>query len=135
MVCLGEKDPGSHSLLLWQFSEAQLSVVHGLCLCVWVIFLAQAWPPSHTDHAVHWISKAGGDCFDPFPKRSILSPRPAAQNVDLFKWIILVLLQGTLLILTFCLWAQSNKNLSPPLKMLRADSQEPTLGSLKMWAL
>lgn len=76
------------------------------------------------------FSKTGRDCLDPLPKRSILSPWPAAKNVDLFKWIILVPFQGTLPSLTYHLWAQPNKNLIPLLEMLRADSQEPTLCSL-----
>lgn len=56
-------------------TEAQLSMAHGLCLCVWVIFLA-----SLMDHADHCIRKTGGDCLDPLPKRSILSPWSAAKK-------------------------------------------------------
>lgn len=68
MECLGEKDTGSGADLAWQPYRG--TAIPGVWIVsVWVVFLAQAWPPSHADRADHWISKTGGDCLGSLPNK------------------------------------------------------------------
>lgn len=109
-------------------AETQLSMAHGLCPCVWAGL------------QLSWImlisgSAAGRDCLYPFPKQWAFLARGQQQKLLIFSsgWF-------SCLCRELCqVWhgwgAQPNQNPSALLQMLRANSQEPTSGSLTVWAL